>query len=591
MFRKWLGNMKVQQKMILIYGVVGFVPIVILFLFCLAKMNQILTDRETTNIRSFLYQSREQMDNQLTIYNNLSDYISFNQSIAQVLGWKSTSENELHGLEEESGYELYEQVTSVVDPLLNSIHYFHEDVEVATIYTGNNTVKHGTMLAPITEAQEMFWYEDVVNTQNILWYVDGKDKEVFSVRKMPMLEKNDVLGIFYLKVNYETLFQGFDQSLYHNFGVFVIDERNNLIYGKNDFDEKNKKNQLQYEQLEKYIKNMDSDNAVVTIREQDKKYLVVREDSNKAGWTIVFYMPSELIVGPTQPLKALTVFTMVLAVVAAGIALIAFSRLIGNRLRKLQTMMNEVEEGRLDIEVVNINDNGDEIDDLFRSFGKMIRQINILIGEVYQGEIRQKQYEMKALQAQINPHFLYNSLSLINWKAIEAEQTDISKITLALSTFYRTSLNKGGNLLRVADEINNCKSYLEIQLYMHDYEFEVEFCVEEEILDCETINLILQPLVENAIEHGIDLKEDGGRGKLIISGSHEEDAIILKVEDNGVGIEPERAAEMLSMQSKGYGVRNVNERIKLQYGDDYGLQVKSELEIGTIVSIRLPYIK
>lgn len=591
MFRKWLGNMKVQQKMILIYGVVGFVPIVILFLFCLAKMNQILTDRETTNIRSFLYQSREQMDNQLTIYNNLSDYISFNQSIAQVLGWKSTSENELHGLEEESGYELYEQVTSVVDPLLNSIHYFHEDVEVATIYTGNNTVKHGTMLAPITEAQEMFWYEDVVNTQNILWYVDGKDKEVFSVRKMPMLEKNDVLGIFYLKVNYETLFQEFDQSLYHNFGVFVIDERNNLIYGKNDFDEKNKKNQLQYEQLEKYIKNMDSDNAVVTIREQDKKYLVVREDSNKAGWTIVFYMPSELIVGPTQPLKALTVFTMVLAVVAAGIALIAFSRLIGNRLRKLQTMMNEVEEGRLDIEVVNINDNGDEIDDLFRSFGKMIRQINILIGEVYQGEIRQKQYEMKALQAQINPHFLYNSLSLINWKAIEAEQTDISKITLALSTFYRTSLNKGGNLLRVADEINNCKSYLEIQLYMHDYEFEVEFCVEEEILDCETINLILQPLVENAIEHGIDLKEDGGRGKLIISGSHEEDAIILKVEDNGVGIEPERAAEMLSMQSKGYGVRNVNERIKLQYGDDYGLQVKSELEKGTIVSIRLPYIK
>lgn len=591
MFRKWLGNMKVQQKMILIYGVVGFVPIVILFLFCLAKMNQILTDRETTNIRSFLYQSREQMDNQLTIYNNLSDYISFNQSIAQVLGWKSTSENELHGLEEESGYELYEQVTSVVDPLLNSIHYFHEDVEVATIYTGNNTVKHGTMLAPITEAQEMFWYEDVVNTQNILWYVDGKDKEVFSVRKMPMLEKNDMLGIFYLKVNYEILFQGFEQSLYHNFGVFVIDERNNLIYGKNDFDEKNKKNQLQYEQLEKYIKNMDSNNAVVTIREQDKKYLVVREDSNKAGWTIVFYMPSELIVGPTQSLKALTVFTMVLAVVAAGIALIAFSRLIGNRLRKLQTMMNEVEEGRLDIEVVNINDKGDEIDDLFRSFGKMIRQINILIGEVYQGEIRQKQYEMKALQAQINPHFLYNSLSLINWKAIEAEQTDISKITLALSTFYRTSLNKGGNLLRVADEINNCKSYLEIQLYMHDYEFEVEFCVEEEILDCETINLILQPLVENAIEHGIDLKEDGERGKLIISGSHEEDVIILKVEDNGVGIEPERAAEMLSMQSKGYGVRNVNERIKLQYGDDYGLQVKSELEKGTIVSIRLPYIK
>ena len=591
MLKKWLANMKVQQKMILIYGVVGFVPIIMLFLFCSAKMSQILTDRETTNIQSFLYQSREQMDNQITIYNNLSDYISFNQSIAQVLDQENTSESELYGLSDTSSYELYEQMTNVVDPLLNSIQYFHEDVEMATIYNGKNTVKHDNMLAPITEAQEKFWYEDVISTPNILWYVNEEEKEVFSVRKMPMLEKNGVLGIFYLKVDYDTLFQGFDQSLYQNFGLFIIDERNQLIYEKNNFDEKNKKRLLEFEQLEEHIAQLDSDNAVATIKEQDEKYLLVRERSNKTGWTIAFYMPSELIVGPTQSLKALTVFTMILAVAAVGIALIAFSRLIGNRLRKLQTMMSEVEEGRLDIEIANVNEKGDEIDDLFRNFGKMIRQINILIQEIYQGEIRQKQYEMKALQAQINPHFLYNSLSLINWKAIEAEQTDISKITLALSTFYRTSLNKGGNLLRVADEINNCKSYLEIQLYMHDYEFEVEFCVEEEILDCETINLILQPLVENAIEHGIDLKEDGERGKLTISGCRKEDTIQLKVEDNGVGIEPERASEMLSVQSKGYGVRNVNERIKLQYGMEYGLQVQSEPGKGTTVFIQLPYIK
>ena len=591
MLKKWLANMKVQQKMILIYGVVGFVPIIMLFLFCSAKMSQILTDRETTNIQSFLYQSREQMDNQITIYNNLSDYISFNQSIAQVLDQENTSESELYGLSDTSSYELYEQMTNVVDPLLNSIQYFHEDVEMATIYNGKNTVKHDNMLAPITEAQEKFWYEDVISTPNILWYVNEEEKEVFSVRKMPMLEKNGVLGIFYLKVDYDTLFQGFDQSLYQNFGLFIIDERNQLIYEKNNFDEKNKKRLLEFEQLEEHIAQLDSDNAVATIKEQDEKYLLVRERSNKTGWTIAFYMPSELIVGPTQSLKALTVFTMILAVAAVGIALIAFSRLIGNRLRKLQTMMSEVEEGRLDIEIANVNEKGDEIDDLFRNFGKMIRQINILIQEIYQGEIRQKQYEMKALQAQINPHFLYNSLSLINWKAIEAEQTDISKITLALSTFYRTSLNKGGNLLRVADEINNCKSYLEIQLYMHDYEFEVEFCVEEKILDCETINLILQPLVENAIEHGIDLKEDGERGKLTISGCRKEDTIQLKVEDNGVGIEPERASEMLSVQSKGYGVRNVNERIKLQYGMEYGLQVQSEPGKGTTVFIQLPYIK
>ncbi len=591
MLKKWLDNMTVQQKMILIYGVVGFVPIVILFLFCSAKMNQILTDRETTNIQSFLYQSKEQMDNQLAIYNNLSDYISFNESIAQVLGWDDTSENEMSDLGTGSNYELYEQITNVVDPLLNSIKYFHEDVEQATIYTGVNTVEHDTLLAPITSAQETFWYRDVVETQNILWYVNKEKKEVFSARKMPMLEKKSVLGIFYLKVNYEKLFQVFEQSLYHNFGLFIVDENNQLIYENHNFDEDNEKRQLEYEQLEDDIVELEGKNNVITVKKQDENYLLVREQSNKTGWTIAFYMPSELIVGPTQPLKALTVLTMILAVAAAGIALVAFSRLIGNRLRKLQKMMSEVEEGRLDFEMAGTNTNGDEIDDLFRSFGKMISQIKILIQEVYQGEIRQKQYEMRALQAQINPHFLYNSLSLINWKALEAEQSDISKITLALSTFYRTSLNKGGNLLRVADEINNCKSYLEIQLYMHDYEFEVEFRVEEEILDCETINLILQPLVENAIEHGIDLKEDGERGKLIVSGYRDGEKIILKVEDNGVGIEPEKTTEMLSVQSKGYGVRNVNERIQLQYGNAYGLQVKSKPGTGTAVFIHLPYIK
>lgn len=591
MLKKWLDNMKVQQKMILIYGVVGFVPIVILFLYCSAKMSQILTDRETTNIQSFLYQSREQMDNQIAIYNNLSDYISFNESIAQVLGREKTSDNELYNVDTGSNYELYEQITNVVDPLLNSIKYFHEDVEQATIYTGVNTVEHDKMLAPITAAQEGFWYKDVVETQDILWYVNKEKKEVFSVRKMPMLEKNGVLGIFYLKVNYDNVFQVFEQSLYHDFGLFIIDEDNQLIYENHNFDEVNKKRQLTYEQLEDNIAELEGENNVTTVKKQEENYLLVRERSNKTGWTIAFYMPSELIVGPTQSLKALTVLTMILAVVAAGIAVVAFSRLIGNRLRKLQKMMSEVEEGRLDFEIVSTNADGDEIDDLFRSFRKMISQIKVLIQEVYQGQIRQKQYEMKALQAQINPHFLYNSLSLINWKALEAEQSDISKITLALSTFYRTSLNKGGNLLRVADEINNCKSYLEIQLYMHDYEFEVEFRVEEEILDCETINLILQPLVENAIEHGIDLKEDGERGKLIVSGYRDDEEIILKVEDNGVGIEPEKATEMLSMQSKGYGVRNVNERIQLQYGTAYGLQVKSKSGRGTAVFIHLPYIK
>ena len=194
---------------------------------------------------------------------------------------------------------------------------------------------------------------------------------------------------------------------------------------------------------------------------------------------------------------------------------------------------------------------------------------------------------MRALQAQINPHFLYNSLSLINWKALEAGAQDISQITLSLSTFYRTALNRGSNILTVADEINNMKSYLDIQLVMHDYEFDTNIQIEESILRYKTLNLILQPLIENAIVHGIDMLTDR-RGVITITGRENGEEIELIVEDNGVGMEEAQAQKILTEDSKGYGVRNVNERIRLYYGEPYALTIKSTPGIGTRAFIHFP---
>ena len=202
-------------------------------------------------------------------------------------------------------------------------------------------------------------------------------------------------------------------------------------------------------------------------------------------------------------------------------------------------------------------------------------------------KVEKLQNSYNALMGQINPHFLYNTLSLINWKAIEADAQDISKITLALSTFYRTSLNKGKNVMSLSDELRNMRSYLDIQLMMHDYEFDVEFDVDESIGQYQSLNLMLQPLIENAIAHGIDVKTDG-RGKLTITGKEDGDLIVLTVSDNGVGMSDEQAARILTEESKGYGVRNVNERIKLYYGEQYSLQIESKVGQGTKVSIRIP---
>ena len=249
--------------------------------------------------------------------------------------------------------------------------------------------------------------------------------------------------------------------------------------------------------------------------------------------------------------------------------------------------MQEVKKGNLEVTVAS--DAQDEIGELIRGFGNMVEYIKTLIEEVYEGRISLKEYEMKALQAQINPHFLYNSLSLINWKAIEADEKDISKITLALSKFYRTALNKGNNVLPLEDEISNVKSYLDIQLMMHDYEFDVEIDIDESMYFYDTPNLILQPLIENAIDHGIDLKTEG-RGKITIRGWQDENNMYLSVEDNGAGMEEAVANAILTRKSKGYGVRNVNDRIRLIYGPEYGLTIESKVGQGTKITIRFPIV-
>ena len=153
--------------------------------------------------------------------------------------------------------------------------------------------------------------------------------------------------------------------------------------------------------------------------------------------------------------------------------------------------MKATETGNLGMVIEN--DSTDEIGDLINGYNSMSKRLDETVNEVYQSKIKEKEYEMRALQAQINPHFLYNSLSMINWKALEAEQEDISRITLSLSTFYRTALNKGKNILLVKDEIANIKSYLDIQLAMHDNSFDVVYDIDDSILKYETLNLILQP--------------------------------------------------------------------------------------------------
>jgi len=247
--------------------------------------------------------------------------------------------------------------------------------------------------------------------------------------------------------------------------------------------------------------------------------------------------------------------------------------------------MEQIERGDLSVTVTTTAT--DEIGSLIQKFGNMVHKLQDMINEVYKSKIAKQEYEMKALQAQINPHFFYNSLSLINSKAIIADQGDISEMAQLLSTFYRTTLNRGKDKISVRDELENTTSYIQIQRMMHTNSFDVHYEIEEEILKYSMINLLLQPLVENAINHGIDHKETPGRGVLTIVGKQVGDHLIFKVSDNGCGIEKQTMDTLLTSKTQGYGVQNVHLRVQLTYGPEYGLFYESSME-GTTVILTIP---
>ncbi len=559
----WSKELKLRNKIYLVYLAAGLLPMLIVGIYCYRFVNQLLTEREVKNLQNSLNQAITVVDNQLTIYGNMSDYLAFNQAILQTVSYPY----------EDNYYEMYNRFSTVFDPMVTSLKYLHSDIKQITVYARDDIERHDTTLAPITDIEEEPWFQEISSTNKILWVINKNDKKIFCIRKMPELQGE--LGVIYVEVDYDKLFEPFTQILDENYGVYV-QEKDEIVFSYNIFDET--------------YNNMDfSEENITSLKtSDDSEFIFVDCDSkSQIGFHVGMYRPASQIEATIRPMTMGMVLICVISMIAAGLLLKRLTGVIVKNIEKLTQNMKEVKKGNLEVTVTS--DSKDEIGELIQGFTEMVERIKTLIEEVYEGKISLKEYEMKALQAQINPHFLYNSLSLINWKAIEADEKDISKITLALSKFYRTALNKGNSVMALQDEISNVKSYLDIQLMMHDYEFDVEIDIDESMNYYDSPNLILQPLIENAIDHGIDLKTEG-RGKIVIRGWSEGETMYLSVEDNGVGMSEEVAQSILTRKSKGYGVRNVNERIKLTYGAEYGLMIASKEGEGTKITVKLPVV-
>lgn len=558
----WVNGIKLRYKLAIFYSLFCFLPVMLLFLLSFLQMRSIIDDKEKLNLQSYLQQSVSSMDRTLDGYNSLSDYIAFDRTLAEAFS-----------MEYGTPYEQYEQLTQKVDPILRSSSYFHGGMQRITIYTDNGMVKHDTTVAPVSEIEETDWYQKTLEHPGLNWFVNYPEKTLFSARKLTFSGAREGVNILYMDVDYQKLFTPYAETLISECGLYITDQEGKLVFEESRFSGKNQNYDLTYSE---FLEQRDRGSA---------DYTILCEQSNTTGWTVWLYQPVGLAGESMRPIGVMAGVTILICIFAAVLAYFITSGMVSGRIERLTCLMQEVQEGSMDMQVGS--DDRDEIGMLYRGFGSMMKRIRTLINEVYLGKITQKEAELKALQAQINPHFLYNTLSLINWKALAAGEEDISRMTLAISTFYRTALNRGRNVLQVEAELSNTRAYLEIQSMLHDGDFDYEIEVQPEILQCESLNLILQPLVENAIHHGIEEKTDG-RGKISVRGWKEDNCVWFMVEDNGVGMEQKVADKILTMESKGYGVRNVDERIRLCYGEKYAMKVESVVGKGTKMTIHFP---
>lgn len=556
-------GMRLKSKLAMVYILAGFLPIVVILFVNYFQMRSVFKSQEKNTLYSFIKRSVLDLDDEFKKYAELAKLITNDENVNDILSTIYLDDNRIN-----------EKFDQSVAPSLDTFIYFHNEVSKITIYTDRIVEYKNKYLAPIEELKKADWYESIADSRNNNWIAGTDEKTIVLVRKMQSLEENGINGYFYEKINYDNVFEDLSEDISDNYGICVSDSLGQNIYSYDTFTDKNKEYNLSLSEITKKYPD------------KNKDYFIVKKTIPETGWNVWLYKPEKLMGTSIRQINIITFGGTLVCLVATFMCIRFTAIFVTTRIGKLQKAVARVEKE--DFSYALNTTSQDEIGELITSFSKMERKLNYLINEVYKSRIKEKEYEMKALQAQINPHFLYNTLSLINWKAIEAGKRDISKITLALSAFYRTSLNKGNNITHISGEIENMRSYLSIQLMLHDDGFDVTEDIDDSVLEYTCPNLILQPLIENAIDHGIDVMPEDRRGVISVICKDMDTYIQFVIKDNGIGMTKEQTVKILTKDSKGYGVRNVNERLKLCYGEEYPMIIKSKENTGTEVIITIP---
>ena len=392
-------------------------------------------------------------------------------------------------------------------------------------------------------------------------------------------------GVFFIDLNYSAISELCDQSTVGTKGyAFILDAKGNIVYHPQ---QQQLYNELQTENIS-LIMDTDEDTVLTGTGNDGKLYSISR--SEKTGWTVVDCTNVKELLSKSRQAQSVYVLTAIILVIVALLFSRFMARSITLPIQKLRDSMKKVQEGDFSVSDVVV-DSKNEIGSLTKSFDVMTHRIHELMEQNVHEQEEKRRSELKALQSQINPHFLYNTLDSIIWMAEGKKNEEVVLMTASLARLLRQSISNEDEVVPIANEVEYARGYLTIQKMRYKDKLEFQIEVDSSILYIPLIKLVLQPIIENAIYHGLKYKES--KGLLIVKGFMKDGNAVLQVIDDGVGMDEETLAHIydkhkVNYHSNGVGVYNVQKRLKLYYGEDYGITYTSELDKGTTATITIP---
>ncbi len=614
----WISNKKFFYKLIFSYFFTAIIPVIFIGVL---SYNVSISNLEKQSI-SNLMQAQEKYEanvvNNLVEYINLCNGIYYDQKMHDFISGKYYKVNPNY---------YYDQVVFKNDYLmpkvqtifsikpnatnLSIISYGDNPIEIIgsnyddiidikqSEYSGNKTKDsqaydyelkdlsgQNFQFYNIERVKDKQWFKQIrSNVDDYKWVQISKDKQFKSISLLKEIDnfddfQDEKIGLIKLTVKLVDIFneEKIDSNSYKGFSLF-FDKSGELLSPEID-----KINYLN--------KNKDKIMSLILSSQQNKSLIVldnviIKRIIPNTEWIMLSIYPIEQIKIGAGKIKSITLIALMGSFILLFFITYRISSVFSKRITNITHYISAYQNENIVLDTKLIDTHNDEIGYLARSYNDMVVRINTLIKDVYKAKIDKKEYELKALQAQINPHFLYNSLSAISRLSSLGESEKVSYMVRCLTNFYRMTLNNGRNIISIEGEIEQVKAYIDIYYIRKRDFFNVYYDIEPEVLEFKTVKVILQPFVENIFEHAIYNRT--WPINILLSARKDNDSIIFTIIDDGIGIRSDKQLGLLTNENtKSYGIKNVNERIQIQYGVNYGVEIYSKYGIGTVVTIKIP---